>query len=98
MESTVAIQARGTVWLNDRGSNREVERIGGWDEETERKRHKESSRLPHPPSLHSRSTTRENTDRREPVDHLLRLSPWGGVSGREAGGDELMVSFVRKLL
>jgi len=41
MESTVAIQARGTVWLNDRGSNREVERIGGWDEETERKRHNE---------------------------------------------------------
>lgn len=39
MDSTVAIQG-GTVWLNDRGNNREAVQIGGWDGETEEDRHK----------------------------------------------------------
>lgn len=39
MDSTVAIQG-GTVWLSDRGNNREVLQIGGWDGETEEERHK----------------------------------------------------------
>lgn len=39
----MAIQGCGTVWLNDRGNNRETIRIGGWDEETERGRDTKAS-------------------------------------------------------
>lgn len=31
-----------TIWLNDRGNNREVEGNGGWDEETEEKTQREA--------------------------------------------------------